>query len=80
MDKIAKAIQKLSAVEQKVVKEILLKIKANTLIGFDLKKLKNQNDIYRVRKGRLRIIFHVTDTEIKILTIERRNDNTYNKY
>jgi len=79
MDKISKALDKLSAKENRVIKNILLKIKNDFLAGLDLKKLKNKDDIFRVRKGKIRIIFKMKkNKQISILAIERRSDKTYN--
>ncbi len=81
MDKITKALQNLSSRERKLIKSILLKININSLSGLDLKKLKNCNNIFRVRKGKLRIIFKKqTNGQYFILAIERRSDKTYNNY
>ena len=81
MDKIAKALNNLSPQERELIKSILLKIRANSLSGFDLKKLKNCDNIFRVRKGKLRIIFkRQTNGQCFILAIERRSDKTYNNY
>ena len=79
MDKITKALKKLAAGEKEIVKEILAKIDCLDFNGLDIKKLKDRQDIYRIRKGKIRIIYHVKDdNKITILTLERRNDNTYN--
>jgi len=78
MDKIAKALNKLTNKEQTKIKNILIKIKSGNIYGFDFKKLKNKNNIYRIRSGNIRIIFKKEKTEIKILAIERRSDITYN--
>lgn len=81
MDKIAKALKNLSSKEKIFIKNILLKIKINSLSGFDLKKLKNCDNIFRIRKGKLRIIFKKQeDGQYFILTVERRSDKTYNNY
>ncbi|MFA6995128.1 MAG: hypothetical protein WC249_01830 [Patescibacteria group bacterium] len=81
MDKIAKALKSLSVKERKIIKGILLKIKNGSLSGLDLKKLKNCDDIFRVRRGKLRIIFKKQNNgQYFILTIERRSDKTYNNY
>lgn len=81
MDKITKALKKLSAREKVEIKNILTRIKSNSLSGFDLKKLKNSVDIYRIRKGQIRVIFQVkNDKNILILAVERRSDNTYSGY
>ena len=81
MDKITKALQNLSNKERELFKDILLKIKSNSLSGFDLKKLKGHEDIFRIRKGRFRVIFKSSDHgDISILALERRSDNTYSNY
>jgi len=81
MDKINKALESLSTTERREVKRILLQIKTGSLAGFDLKKLKGTKDIFRVRKGKLRIIFKKhTDGRYFILAIERRSDKTYSNY
>ena len=79
MDKISKALKKLSAKEKIKVKILLEKILSGAFSNVDIKKLKARDDIYRIRQGNLRIIFRKRETVITILTIERRSDTTYNK-
>lgn len=79
MDKIDKALRKLSVKEQRLIKEILVLLQAGKYANLDLKKLKGRDDIYRIRKGSIRIIFRKdTARNIFILAIERRSDTTYN--
>ena len=80
MDKISKAIKKLSPKERRQTKELLLKIESEDFAGLDLKKLKDQKDIFRVRRGDLRIIFNRKNGVVTILTIERRSEDTYKKF
>jgi len=81
MDKISKVLEKLSIKEKDIIKNVLLKVKNNFLSGLDLKKLKNKADIFRVRKGKIRIIFKIEkDKQVSILAIERRSDKTYNNF
>ncbi len=77
MDKIEKALKKLSSKERILFKKILISIENGQFNKFDIKKLKNRADIYRLRKGKMRIIFRIEDKEIAILTLEKRSDNTY---
>lgn len=77
MDKLSKALGRLSAKERKQVKNILLQLTIKSLSGLNIKKLKGRNDIYRVRKGDLRIIYRIVKEKIFILTIERRSEKTY---
>lgn len=79
MDKISKALKKITAKEREAVKALLLKIISRDFNNLDIKKLKGREDIYRVRKGKIRIIFRIENKEkLFVLAIERRNDNTYN--
>lgn len=77
MDKINKALRKLLPAERKEIKNIILLINIGKYSQLDLKKLKGYDDIFRVRHGRWRIIFKIDGENIKILTLEKRNDNTY---
>lgn len=78
MDKIAKALQKLSDKERQKVKTVLSQLLAGKTGNLDIKKLKDRNDIFRVRVGDLRIIYRTDPKEkIMVLAIARRNENTY---
>ena len=78
MDKIQKALGKLTEKERKKVKEILIQLKNRRIENLNIKKLKGREDIFRIRKGKIRIIYR-TDIKnnISILSIERRSDTTY---
>lgn len=80
-DKITKLLAKLSARELKQVREIIHRIISSDISGLDVKKLKGQTNIFRVRRGNLRIIFQKRgDAEPEILQISRRNEKTYRNY
>jgi len=80
MDKIQKALSKLSVKEKEKIKEILLQIDEGSFQKLDLKKLRTREDIFRVRKGNIRIIFRKKGDSVKILSIERRTTTTYRKF
>ncbi|MDE2102531.1 MAG: type II toxin-antitoxin system RelE/ParE family toxin [Patescibacteria group bacterium] len=77
MDKIEKELKKLSDRERDLIRDILSKLASGRLTGLDLKKLKGKEDIFRIRKGSIRIIYRVVDEEIFVLAIERRKESTY---
>lgn len=80
MNKIHKVLRSLSSKERSSIENILQKIVRGNFTGLDIKKLKDRPDIFRVRKGSLRIIFRqVAGKGFIILTIERCSDNAYNK-
>lgn len=76
-DRITKALNKLSDKEQSRLKIVLNLIRLGRFDGMDVKKLKGRDDVYRVRKGDMRIIYIKTDFETHILAVERRTDTTY---
>lgn len=78
MDAIQKALKKLSTKERAQIKEILAKLSGGDTQGLDIKKLQGRDDIFRVRKGDIRIVYRRTGKTISILLIERRNEKTYN--
>lgn len=77
MDKVEKALQKLTDKERKRLKEIFKKLQSGNLDGVDIKKLKGRENIFRVKKGPLRVIYRADKGLFFILTVEKRNDNTY---
>ena len=77
MDAIEKALKKFSDKERDWVKNILIAIKTYNMKGLDIKKLKGHENIFRVRKGDVRIIYYKEGEQISILAIERRNEGTY---
>ncbi len=80
MDRIEKALQKLSKKERTKLKEILHRIVIGDIVHMDVVKLKGRDDIYRVRKGDLRVMYRQDKGgAISILAIERRSDTTYNR-
>lgn len=77
MDAIGKALKKLSAKERERVKEILAKLALGKTQGLDIKKLQGREDIFRVRKGDIRIVYRENGGVLSVLLIERRSEKTY---
>ncbi len=77
MDRIGKALAKLTPKERGAVKRILRRLSARNLQGLDIKKLKGRDDIFRVRRGGIRIIYRMSVSGIAVLAIERRSEATY---
>jgi mRNA-degrading endonuclease RelE of RelBE toxin-antitoxin system len=78
MDKITKALQKLSEKERQKVKTVLSRLLSGDTSDLDIKKLKDRNDIFRLQIRDLRIIYRTSPKEkIAVLMIARQNENTY---
>ena len=60
MDNIQKFLRKLSPKQQNILYEILSDIISDDIDKYDVKKLTNETDMYRVRVGQIRILFRKT--------------------
>ncbi|MEK7579699.1 MAG: type II toxin-antitoxin system RelE/ParE family toxin [Patescibacteria group bacterium] len=77
MPDLNKLLSKFNKKERKLLELLVEKIISFKWRGLNIKKLKGHQDIYRVRKGNLRIIFRTKNKIIFILAIERRTEKTY---
>lgn len=77
MDKIEKALARLTEKERARVRDILTRLRAGDTKGLNIKKLKGREDIFRARKGDIRILYRTEGERIFMLAIERRNEKTY---
>jgi len=78
MPNLKKLLSKFNKAERRAIESLIESIVSFNWRGLDVKKLKGYENIFRVRKGKLRIIFSKEKGEIFILAIERRRDTTYN--
>ena len=77
MNKLDKFLYKLNKKTREIVEKNVMLILLGDFSTLDLKKLKGNKNRYRIRIGRIRIIFDKTDNGNKIQNISFRNDNTY---
>jgi len=78
MNKIEKFLAKLNFDRREMTKELIRKIVLGNLQNLDVKKLKGNEAIFRVRSGRIRILFVKKDIGYGIIDVDNRDDNTYN--
>ncbi|OGY08606.1 MAG: hypothetical protein A2700_01470 [Candidatus Blackburnbacteria bacterium RIFCSPHIGHO2_01_FULL_44_64] len=77
MDRIEKALSKLTSKAREQVKNIIKALQMGHFDNLDIKKLKGESGIFRARKGKLRIIYQIRNNHIFILKIGFRKENTY---
>ncbi len=77
MDKIDRALNKLIPKEKERIKNIIKALQLGRFNNLDIRKLKGLENIFRVRKGGIRIIYQVINKEIFIIKIDKRKENTY---
>ncbi len=76
MDKIEKLLKKISKKDRERLLAIVELLLLNKINELDVKKIKD-SDLYRLRSGRFRIIFHYDASEVVIDSIKLRNEKTY---
>jgi mRNA-degrading endonuclease RelE of RelBE toxin-antitoxin system len=79
-DKIEKFLSKLSITQRTAILELVQLLKQGKMVGLRPKKLVGHQNVFRIRKGRIRIIYQITQSRIELLEIGNRDDNTYNKF
>ena len=77
MNKIDTALKKLSFKNKERIKNILKTLQSGRFGDLDIKKLKGTENVFRVRKGDLRIIYQVRDGKVFILKLGHRKEDTY---
>ena len=77
MPPLSKLLSKFNKDDRLVLEFLIEKIFSLDWDGLDIKKLKGYDDIYRLRKGKLRVIFYKRKSSISIINIKHRNDKTY---
>lgn len=77
MPSLQKLLSKFSKEERELIESLIKAIISLRWRGLDIKKLKGYQDIFRVRKGDIRIIFAKDKKDIFILSIDRRREDTY---
>jgi mRNA-degrading endonuclease RelE of RelBE toxin-antitoxin system len=84
MDKLEKAIAKLPKEHRKVFDDLSRKLLHRDLTGLNIARLKGYKDVFRLKRGRLRIIFRTSSNNLEIIDIGLRSEKTYrdfrNKY
>ena len=74
MDKITKFLWKINQKERLILMQLISQIIWTNLSGLDLKQLKWEKDLFRIRKGKFRIIFRKDWERNTIINIDYRGN------
>ena len=77
MPTLKKLLSKFDGKEREILEFLVAKIISLDWRDLDVKKLKGYRNVFRVRKGQLRIIFSRDGNTITIFSIDRRSETTY---
>lgn len=78
MKDLDKELKKFSPKERAEIKRLTKRILGRNFVGLNCKKLKGLKNLFRVRRGSIRILFELNDNkEPTVFAIERRREDTY---
>ena len=77
MNKLDKFLLKLDRKTREIVKKVVVLIQRGDSSMLDIKKMKGSQNRYRVRVGRIRIVFDQTEYGNLIQDVSFRDNNTY---
>ncbi len=81
MDRLSKELRKLSRKELERIRGVLESIKTGAIDTLQVKQMRGFANTYRVRVGRLRVVYEVLqDGTVKLLVVRKRDDNTYRDF
>ncbi len=81
VDRMTKNLRKFSKGDRNTILQVMKRILQNDLQGLDVKKLKDRDDAFRVRRGDFRVIFRKADQGMNIIiAVERRSESTYKEF
>lgn len=78
-DRILKLLRRMPPKQRGELARLIEMVLRGNVASLDLKKLVGMQDVYRVRKGNIRIIYRLLDGEVVIIAVERRSNTTYGK-
>ncbi len=75
VDKIRKFLSSLDAKTKERIKKKLLEVKKNPFSVSGVKKMQNWGkDVYRVRVGKIRVIYKLTEGDVEIIDVDFRGN------
>lgn len=78
MDRVTKALRKLTKADRARYERITRDVVEDRLAGYDVVKLVGREDVFRLRKGPMRVIFQrKPDQGNVIVAFGRRSERTY---
>ena len=80
MNDLQKAIAKLPKEYRVLFDSLMLRLLARDFFGLDMTKLKGHKDIFRIKRGKLRIIFRMNKEGLSVLEVGFRSEKTYRNF
>lgn len=77
VDKLTKFLRKQNKKIAQLVLDLIENLRKGNLEGCDIKQLTGKSSLFRLRKGRIRILFENRNGNIIIKKITHRDDQTY---
>lgn len=80
MNELQKAIAKLPKEYRAAFDSLMIRLLARDLLGLNLAKLKGHKDVFRIKQGKLRIIFRMNQERLSVLQVGLRSERIYRDF
>lgn len=80
MNELQKSLAKLPKEYKSTFELLMVRLLSRDFLGLDISKLKGQKNIYRLKHGKLRIIFKIQNDELFVLQVGLRSEKTYRDF
>lgn len=80
MNELQKAIARLFKEHRSTFDSLMIRLLARDFLGLNVGKLKGHKDLYRLKHGKLRIIFQMDQSGLSVLQVGLRSEKTYRNF
>ena len=80
MNEVQKVLAKLPKEYKTSFDILMLRLLARDFMGLNIARLKGHKDIYRVKQGRLRVIYRMDGRNLSVLEVGLRSEKTYRNF
>lgn len=80
MNELQKSLAKLPKEYKNTFELLMIRLLSRDFLGLNITKLKGQKNIYRLKHGKLRIIFKVQGNDLLVLQVGLRSEKTYRDF
>lgn len=77
VDKLTKFLKKRDRKTALSILDMLEQLSRGDLSNMDVKKIRGRKNVFRIRKGRIRIVFAKRGNRIFVIRVDYRDEHTY---
>jgi mRNA-degrading endonuclease RelE of RelBE toxin-antitoxin system len=80
VDRLTKSLRRLARKDRRMADQLVSKLIDGDFGHLKIKKLRGIDNVFRARKGRVRVVYRLYGRRVIILDVDLRSDTTYKRY